>query len=97
MVTKQNVLSNLLWRFLERCGAQFVTLLVSIILARLLDPKVYGIVALVTVITTILQVFVDGGFATALIQILDADVVDFSSVFYFYIIFNYFFRDLING
>lgn len=86
MVTKQNVLSNLAWRFLERCGAQFVTLLVSIILARLLDPKVYGIVALVTVITTILQVFVDGGFATALIQKKDADELDFSTVFYFNII-----------
>lgn len=86
MTTRQNVLSNLLWRFLERCGAQLVTLLVSIILARLLDPAVYGTVALVTVITTILQVFVDGGFATALIQKKDADDLDFSTVFYFNVV-----------
>lgn len=83
MTTRQNVLSNLIWRFLERCGAQLVTLLVSIILARLLDPTVYGVVALVTVITTVLQVFVDSGFATALIQKKDADDLDFSTVFYF--------------
>ena len=86
MTTKQNVLSNLIWRFLERCGAQLVTLFVSIILARLLDPTAYGVVALVTVITTVLQVFVDGGFATALIQKKDADDLDFSTVFYFNII-----------
>lgn len=86
MTTRQNVLSNLLWRFLERCGAQLVTLLVSIILARLLDPAVYGTVALVTVITTVLQVFVDGGFATALIQKKDADDLDFSTVFYFNVV-----------
>ncbi|WP_294783620.1 lipopolysaccharide biosynthesis protein [uncultured Eubacterium sp.] len=86
MTTRQNVLSNLIWRFLERCGAQLVTLFVSIILARLLDPTVYGVVALVTVITTVLQVFVDGGFATALIQKKDADDTDFSTVFYFNLI-----------
>ena len=68
MVSGNKILSNLVWRFMERCGAQLVTLLVSIVLARLLDPAVYGMIALVTVITTILQVFVDGGFATALIQ-----------------------------
>lgn len=83
MTNRQNVLSNLIWRFLERCSAQLVTVLVSIILARLLDPTAYGTVALVTVITTILQVFVDGGFATALIQKKDADELDFSTVFYF--------------
>lgn len=76
------VFSNLMWRFLERFGAQGVTLIVSIVLARVLDPTVYGTVALVTVITTILQVFVDSGLGTALIQKKDADSVDFSTVFY---------------
>ena len=79
----QNTISNLLWRFAERCGAQAVSFLVSIILARLLAPEDYGTVALVTVFTTILQVFVDSGLGTALIQKKDADDLDFSSVFYF--------------
>ncbi len=76
-------MSNLIWRFLERCGAQLVTFIVSIVLARILDPTVYGTIALVTVITTILQVFVDSGFSTALVQKKDADDTDFSTVFYF--------------
>lgn len=79
--------ANFFWRFMERCGAQAVTFVVSIILARLLEPDVYGMVALITVITAILQVFLDGGFSTALIQKKDADDLDFSSVFYFNIVF----------
>ena len=82
-MTNKSVTSNRIWRFLERCGAQGVTFLVSIVLARLLDPSVYGTVALVTVFTAILQVFVDSGMGNALIQKKDADDLDFSSVFYF--------------
>lgn len=82
-VRKNGVISNFIWRFLERCGAQGVTLIVSIVLARLLNPEIYGTVALVTVFTTIMQIFVDSGMGNALIQKKDADDLDFSSVFYF--------------
>ncbi len=83
---KKKVFSNFIWRLAERCGAQIVTLVVSIVLARLLDPVVYGTVALVTVITTILQVFVDSGMGNALIQKKNADILDFSTVFFFNIV-----------
>lgn len=77
------VLPNFFWRLAERFGAQGVALVVSIILARLLVPEVYGTIALVTVFTQILNVFVDSGFGNALIQKKDADDLDFSTVFYF--------------
>lgn len=80
---KISVFSNFIWRFAERCGAQGVSFIVSIVLARLLTPDAYGTVALVTVITAILQVFVDSGLGSALIQKKDADDLDFSTVFYF--------------
>lgn len=83
MPTAKTVTTNFFWRFFERCGAQFVAFFVSIILARLLDPAVYGEIALVTVFTSILQVFVDSGLGSALIQKKNADDLDFSSVFYF--------------
>ncbi len=86
MNEENKVFSNFIWRLLERFGAQGVTMVVSVVLARVLDPEVYGTVALVTVITTLLQVFLDGGFSNALIQKKDADDIDFSSVFYFNII-----------
>lgn len=80
---KNRATSGLLWTFLERFGAQCVTLIVSIILARLLDPVVFGTVAIVTVFMEILNVFIDSGLGNALIQKKDADDIDFSSVFYF--------------
>ncbi len=80
---KNKIAGSFIWRFLERCGAQGVSFIVSIVLARLLDPDVYGVIALVTVFTTIMQVFVDSGMGNALIQKKDADELDFSSVFYF--------------
>ncbi len=80
------VFNNLIWRFMERMGSQGITFIVSIILARLLDPEVYGVIALVNVFIVILQVFVDSGFGNSLIQKKDADDTDFSTVFYFNIV-----------
>lgn len=85
-MNNKTIISNFIWRFLERCGAQGVTLVVSIILARILDPSEYGTIALITVFITILQVFVDSGMGNALIQKKEADDLDFSSVFWFNLI-----------
>lgn len=76
-------MSGLFWRFAERCGAQGVSFVVTIVLARLIAPDAYGIIALCTVFTAVLQVFVDSGMGSALIQKKNADDIDFSTVFYF--------------
>ena len=75
-----SVLKNLIWKFAERITAQLVTLIVSVILARLLDPSHYGIISIVTIFITIANVFVSDSFGSALIQKKDADIKDFSSV-----------------
>ena len=80
---KNIILDNFIWRFAERCGAQLVTAVVTLLLARILVPEDYGRTALVAVFINILQVFIDSGLGTALIQKKDADDLDFSSVFYF--------------
>ena len=51
-IDKNTTVKNFIWRFAERCGAQLVTFVVSIVLARILSPDDYGTVALVTVFTT---------------------------------------------
>ena len=84
---KGKVFSNMLWRFAERSGAYLVSFIVSIVLARILGPEAYGTIALITVFTTILQVFVDSGLGNALIQKKNADDLDFSTVFYTNIVF----------
>ncbi len=82
MGTRKKVVSGLLWKFGERITAQIISLVVSIILARLLSPDEYGAVALIMVFITIANVFVANGFGSALIQKKDADNLDFSSVFF---------------
>ena len=84
--TKTKVLSGLVWKFGERISAQFVTLIVSIVLARLLSPEHYGAIAIVNIFIALANVFVVSGFGNSLIQKKGADNVDFSSVFYFSIV-----------
>lgn len=81
-LVKSKIFSGLFWKFGERITAQLISLIVSIILARLLSPDDYGAVALVMVFITIANVFVTNGFGSSLIQKKDADNLDFSSVFY---------------
>ena len=85
-VNRKTIISNMLWRLAERCGAQGVSFIVSLILGRLLLPEAYGVISLITVFTSILNLFIDSGFKNALIQKKDADQLDYSTVFYFNIV-----------
>lgn len=87
-ITRGKVVSGLVWRFAERIGAQLVGFIISLVLARLLNPEIYGTVAIVNVFIAILNVFVTSGFGTALMQKKNADDTDFSSVFYFQMFFS---------
>ncbi len=80
---KKKTVSGMLWRFAENGFSQIVNFVISIILARLLLPEDYGIIALVSVFITICDKLVVSGFATSLIQKKDADDKDFSTVFFF--------------
>lgn len=82
IVSKNKVLSSLIWKILERGGVQGVQFVLSIILARLVSPSDYGMVAILLVFIQIANVFIQSGFNTALIQKKDSDNVDFSSIFY---------------
>ncbi len=81
-VSKNKVISSLIWKFLERGGVQGVQFILSIILARLVTPEDYGVIALLLVFIQIATVFIQSGFNTALIQKKDSDDLDFSSIFY---------------
>lgn len=83
MDNKTSIISNVIWKFAERMLAQIVSLVVSIVLARLLLPENYGTISMVMVFITIANVFVTQGIPSALIQKKSADQIDFSSVFYF--------------
>lgn len=67
---------------MERFSAQFVSLLISIFLARILSPDDYSVVGVVTIFFTFANVFVVGGLSTALIQKKNADEIDYSIVLF---------------
>ena len=78
---RQKTLSGIIWGFFEKFSTQLVTFIVGIILARLLSPSDYGLVAMVTVFVTISGVIVDSGFSSALIRKKDRTDLDYSTVF----------------
>lgn len=81
-VTRSEALWSFLWKILERGSVQVIQFVITIILARLLMPSEYGIIALIMVFVSICSVIVDGGFNTALIQKKNADNIDFSTIFF---------------
>ena len=78
---KSKTVSGLFWRFGERFTAQFISLIVSIVLARILLPTDYGIVAIVTIFINLFNALVTGGLGTSLVQKKDADDIDFSTMY----------------
>lgn len=89
MVNKaRQVTSGLIWTYAERITAQLITILVTIILARKIPPNEYGIISIVSVFINIANAFVVSGFGNSLIQKKEADEIDFSTVFWFSILFS---------
>lgn len=88
MINGKTVIKNMSWKFAERITAQIVTFIVSIVLARILEPSDYGVISLVTVFITIANVFVSDGLGSALIQKKEVDLLDFSSALYFNVAFS---------
>ena len=77
---KSKAVTSVIWKFLERMGAQVVSFIVSIILARILDPADYSVVSIVIIFFAFANVLISGGFNSALIQKKNAEPEDYSSV-----------------
>ena len=79
---RDSVLNGVAWVLTERLVSQGITFVLQIILARILMPEQYGMIAMINVFIAIANVFVIVGFSAALIQKKDADELDFSTLFY---------------
>lgn len=80
---KHKTVKGTLWSSIERFATQAVSFVVMIIMASLLTPEDYGLVAMLTIFIAISQSLVDSGFSNALIRKQDRDETDNSTVFYF--------------
>lgn len=78
---KEKAISGLFWSLLEKFSTQIVAFVVGVILARLLSPADYGLIAMTAIFVSISQVLVDSGFTSALIQKIDKTDLDYSTVF----------------
>lgn len=79
---KGQTISGVIWSFIERFSTQGVQFVITIIMARILSPSDYGLIGMLAIFMGISQVFIDGGFSSALIQSKHKDENDYSTVFY---------------
>lgn len=70
------------WSFVERFSVQAVTFVLELVIARLVGPDNFGLIAMLAIFMSVSQVFIDGGFSSALIQRKECNERDFSTVFY---------------
>jgi len=77
------VSKGLIWSFVERFSTQGIGFVISIIIARLVAPEIYGLIALIQVFISFAQVFIDSGFGNALIQRQNRKEIDYHTVFIF--------------
>jgi teichuronic acid exporter len=71
------------WSAIERFSVQAVQFFISIILARLVAPSEFGLIAMLSIFIAVAQVFVDSGFSSALVQKKNVTELDFCTIFYF--------------
>ncbi|HEY0267329.1 MAG TPA: MOP flippase family protein [Rhizomicrobium sp.] len=82
MTLRQQVLHGVSWNFASRLGSQFFQVAFSVVLARLLSPREFGVVGMLLVFTGFAQALADGGLSSALIYRQDATEVHQSTVFW---------------
>lgn len=68
MSLRQQAIRGAMWSALEKWGAQLVSTVIFLLLARLLGAEAFGLVALANVFMYFMQIFLDQGFAQAIIQ-----------------------------
>jgi lipopolysaccharide biosynthesis protein len=84
---KKQAIKGVVWSAVERFSVQGIQFVLSIVIARLVSPSEYGLIAMLNIFLAIGQTFIDGGFSNALVQKKERTEADFSTVFLFNIVF----------
>ncbi len=80
---KQKTVTGVLWSSIDNFAVQGITFIVGIILARLLEPKEFGLIGMVTIFIALAEAFINGAFSESLIRKKDCTQNDYSTVFYY--------------
>ncbi len=87
---KNKTILGFIWRFLHNFGVQAISLFIQIIIARILLPEAYGIIALTSIFTSVGMVFIHGAFSASIIQKKQISQLELSSIFYLGIVVSIF-------
>jgi O-antigen/teichoic acid export membrane protein len=82
MSLKQKTVSGLVWSFIDTIAGQGITFIVGIILARILTPREFGLIGMITIFIAVSESFINSGFSNALIRKKDCTQADYSTVFF---------------
>lgn len=82
MSLRQKAIKGVIWTAIQNWGSQVISFAVFLLLARLLEPKVFGLVALSSVFFAFMQVFIDQGLSEAIIQRQELDREHLDSAFW---------------
>lgn len=88
---KDKTITGMLWNTLQTFGGLIIQLVSSVVLARLLMPSDFGMIAMLNIFLTVSVSFVDGGFGLALIQKKNTTDVDYNTVFFWNLVVSLFF------
>lgn len=80
---KQKTVRGVGWSFIDNIASSGITFLVGLVLARLLTPEEYGVMAIIAIFIAISNSIIDSGFSNALIRKIKVERVDYNTVFYF--------------
>ncbi|RZF91317.1 lipopolysaccharide biosynthesis protein [Pseudoalteromonas sp. CO302Y] len=83
MHDKKKIKSGFIWSALDSLGTQAIALATSLVLANILGPAVFGLIAMLAIFIAVANVFINSGFNAALIRKTDRDESDFATTFYF--------------
>lgn len=80
---KHTAVKGVSWSFADNIANSGITFLVGLVLARLLTPEEYGIMAMIAIFIAISNSIIDSGFSNALIRKTNVKRIDYNTVFYF--------------
>lgn len=92
---KDKAIKGVLWSFVESFSNQVFVFFISIVLARFLSPKEFGLIGMTSIFIAISQSVIDCGFSQALIRKQQCEQRDYSTVFYFNLIISILFYVLL--
>ena len=83
---RDKVTVGVAWSVAEKIGSMLMQMVVSIVVARLLMPEDFGVLAILTFFTALMAVVVDSGFSQTLIRKTEPTESDYKSVFLFNVV-----------